>query len=77
MPDLSRQEHTRIRRTSMNLDTDLVAQARDLLGTNGTTDTIHRALSEVVLRERRKRAAALRFDDLTPEALDELRRTRT
>jgi Arc/MetJ family transcription regulator len=61
----------------MNLDTELVAEARDVLGTSGTTDTVHRALSEVVLRQRRKRAASLRFDDLTPEALEELRRPRT
>jgi hypothetical protein len=61
----------------MNLDTGLVAEAREVLGTTGTTETIHRALSEVVLRARRKRAAALRFDDLTPEALEKVRRPRT
>jgi Arc/MetJ family transcription regulator len=65
-----------IRRTSMNLDTALVAQARGVLGTTGTTDTVHGALSEVVLRDRRRRAASLRFDDLTPEALQRLRRPR-
>lgn len=70
-------EHTNIHRTSMNLDTGLVAEAREVLGTTGTTETIHRALSEVVLRARRKRAAALRFDDLTPEALEKVRRPRT
>lgn len=77
MPGDDAIEHTKIRRTSMNLDTELVAEARDVLGTSGTTDTVHRALSEVVLRQRRKRAASLRFDDLTPEALEELRRPRT
>jgi hypothetical protein len=60
----------------MNLDTALVAQARDVLGTRGTTETVHRALSEVVLRDRRRRAASLRFDDLTPEELQRLRRPR-
>ena len=65
-----------IRRTSLNLDTRLVSEAREVLGTVGTTDTVHRALEDVVLRERRRRAAALRFDDLTPEELEQLRRWR-
>lgn len=57
----------------MNLDMDLVAEARDVLGSDGTTDTVHRALEEVVLRARRRAAAQLRFDDLDLEALRELR----
>jgi Arc/MetJ family transcription regulator len=56
---------------------DLVAQARDVLGTNGTTDTVHRALEDVVRRERPRELAAETFDDLTPDALDDLRRWRT
>jgi Arc/MetJ family transcription regulator len=68
--------HTKesVRRTSLNLDTALVQQARAVLGTAGTTDTVHRALEQVVLRERRRRAAALRFDDLTAGELEQLRR---
>lgn len=65
-----------IRRTSLNLDMELVAEARDVLETAGTTDTIHKALEEVVLRDRRRRAAKLRFDDLMPEDLDRLRHWR-
>lgn len=65
------------RRTSLNLDFDLVAQARDVLGTNGTTETIHRALAEAVRREHLRQLAADSFDDLSPEALAELRRWRT
>jgi Arc/MetJ family transcription regulator len=65
------------RRTSLNLDLDLVAEAREVLGTNGTTETVHRALAEVVRRERLRRLAEETFDDLTPEALTELRRWRT
>lgn len=57
----------------MNLDMDLVADAREVLGTDGTTETIHRALESVVLRERRRAAARLRFDDLDDEALAKLR----
>jgi Arc/MetJ family transcription regulator len=63
-----------IKRTSLNLDLDLVAEARGILGTAGTTDTVHRALREVVGDERLRRLAARSFDDLTPESLDDLRR---
>jgi len=65
------------RRTSLNLDIDLVAEARGILETKGTTDTIHRALADVVRRERLRRLAEERFEDLTPEALERLRATRT
>ena len=66
-----------IKRTSLNLDFDLVGQARDVLGSNGTTDTVHRALDEVVRREKLRRLAEERFEDLTPEALEQLRATRS
>ncbi len=66
-----------VKRTSLNLDVDLVAQAREVLGSNGTTDTIHRALEDVVRRERLRRLAAEPFEDLTPEALAELRKPRS
>lgn len=66
-----------VKRTSLNLEFELVAQAREVLGTNGTTDTIHRALEDVVRRERLRALAEERFEDLTPEALDQLRATRT
>lgn len=65
-----------IKRTSLNLDLDLVADARGVLGTSGTTDTVHEALREVVRRERLRRLAEWTFDDLTPEVLEELRRPR-
>lgn len=65
-----------IKRTSLNLDLELVAQARKLLGTNGTTDTVRRALEEVVRRERLRRLGEWTFEDLTPEVLAELRRWR-
>jgi hypothetical protein len=66
-----------IKRTSLNLELDLVAQAREILGTRGTTDTIHRALAEVVRREKLRALAEETFEELTPDALDRLRRTRT
>jgi len=66
-----------IKRTSINLEFDLVAAAREVLGSNGTTDTIHRALEDVVRREKLRRLAEREFEDLTPEALERLRATRT
>jgi len=51
-----------VKRTSLNLDLELVARARDVLGTNGTTDTVHRALDEIVKRRLREQLAAHVFD---------------
>jgi Arc/MetJ family transcription regulator len=34
--------------TTIDLDTELVREAAEALGTTGTTDTIHAALTEVV-----------------------------
>lgn len=58
---------TMVKRTSLNLDLDLVAKAREALGSNGTTDTIHRALEEVVRREKLRRLTEYDFSDLTEE----------
>ena len=66
-----------IKRTSLNLELELVAAAREVLGSNGTTDTIHRALDDVVRRDKLRRLAEEPFEDLTPEALERLRATRT
>ena len=65
---------TVVKRTNINLDIDLVQQAADELGTHRTTDTVHAALRDVVARARRARLARRDFADLTPEALDEMRR---
>lgn len=61
----------------MNLDRQLVAEAADVLGTRNATETVHAAMAEVVRIARRRRLADQEFDDLTPEALNELRRPRT
>jgi Arc/MetJ family transcription regulator len=66
-----------VKRTVMNLDLELVAEARGVLGTAGTTDTVHRALAEVVRQQRLRELAELRFENLEPGWLDELRRCRT
>ncbi len=70
--------HTRavVKRTSLNLEFDLVAEARAVLKTRGTTDTIHRALEEVVRQQRLRALAAERFEDLTDHALADLRAPR-
>lgn len=63
-----------VRRTNINLDTDLVDRAAAVLGTRRTTDTVHEALREVVARARRGRLAQRDFEDLTPEAVETMRR---
>jgi Arc/MetJ family transcription regulator len=62
--------------TTINLDQDLVQEARRVLGTSQTTETIHRALAEVVNREKRRRLLELDFPGLTAESLERLRRNR-
>jgi Arc/MetJ family transcription regulator len=66
-----------VKRTSLNLQTDLVAEARAVLGTRTTTDTVHRALAEVVRRRKLEELADWDFDHLEEEWLERLRRPRT
>lgn len=63
-----------VKRTNINLDMDLVADAARQLGTRRTTDTVHAALRDVIARGRRARLAQRDFEDLTPESLDAMRR---
>lgn len=65
-----------VRRTSVNLDFDLVNEAKEVLATKETTETIHRALREVVRQAKLRRLVARRFD-LAPEELERLRQPRT
>jgi Arc/MetJ family transcription regulator len=51
-----------IKRTSLNLDMSLVDEARDVLGTNGTTETVHKALAEVVRQDKLRRLTEMVFD---------------
>jgi Arc/MetJ family transcription regulator len=64
-----------VRRTTINLDSELVAQAREVLKAKNTTDTVHDALREVIRRERLRRLAE-RDWDMSLEDLKELRRSR-
>jgi hypothetical protein len=56
----------------MNLRLDLVDEVREILGTRGTTDTVHRALEEVVRREKLERLTGWTFEHLTDEELERL-----
>jgi Arc/MetJ family transcription regulator len=51
-----------VKRTSLNLDMSLVDEARRELGTNGITETVHRALDEVVRQAKLRRLVARTFD---------------
>jgi Arc/MetJ family transcription regulator len=62
-----------VKRTNINLDTELVAAAAAVLGTGQTTETVHAALRDVVQRAARQRLAARDFGDLTPQTLEQLR----
>ena len=63
-----------VRRTTINLDIELVTQARAVLATKNTTDTVHGALRDVIRRERLRRLTQRRWEWLTPERLQALRR---
>lgn len=65
-----------VRRTTINLDTELVAEAREVLKTRNTTDTVHDALRDVVRRERLKRLGEWDLEGLTLESIKEMRRSR-
>jgi Arc/MetJ family transcription regulator len=51
-----------IKRTSLNLDMSLVEEARDVLGTRGTTETVNQALAEVVRHDKLHRLTEMVFD---------------
>jgi Arc/MetJ family transcription regulator len=44
-----------VRKTTLDVDDDLVDQAARILGTSGLKATVDRALSEVIAREARER----------------------
>jgi Arc/MetJ family transcription regulator len=51
-----------IKRTSLNLDMSLVNEAREVLGTRGTTETVNKALAEVGRQAKLRRLVARTFD---------------
>jgi Arc/MetJ family transcription regulator len=44
-----------VRRTTLDIDEDMLGKAREILGTRGIKDTVDEALREVVRREAGKR----------------------
>jgi Arc/MetJ family transcription regulator len=66
-----------VRRTTINLDSELVADAREVLKTKNTTDTVHDALRDVIRRDRLRRLGEWDLGGLTLEDLEEMRRPRT
>ena len=66
-----------VKRTSVDLDMELVGEAAQALGTGRTTETVHAALRDVIRRKRLHKLAQRDFPDLTLEALEEMRRPRT
>ncbi len=62
-----------VKRTTINLDMELVAQARGVLEARNTTATVHAALREVVRRDRLRRLAEREWEWLTPERLRAMR----
>jgi Arc/MetJ family transcription regulator len=63
------------RRTSINLDFDLVDEAKRVLGISETTETIHRSLQAVVRQARLQRLAERRFDLGESESVNREART--
>jgi Arc/MetJ family transcription regulator len=63
--------------TTLNIDTELLAEAQEVLGTTQATEAIHRALAEVVNRQKRRQLASLTIPGLTLESIEESRRGRT
>lgn len=62
-----------VRRTTLDIDEDMLAKAREILGTRGVKDTVDEALREVVRREAGKRLMAWlkENEDLrNPEIMD-------
>jgi hypothetical protein len=63
-----------VRRTSMNLDLELVERAKAELGTKSTTETVHAALFEIVRRARIQRLLEITsevFSEPPPEGYED------
>lgn len=67
----------RMKRTTINLDIDLLDEASDALGTSRMTETVHAAMSDVVRRRKLEALTRLEFPGMSLEKLEELRRPRS
>jgi len=62
--------------TTLNLDHQLVDRAKAALGTSTTTETLHRALEEVINMDRRRRLLEFDLSELSREGVDTMRKPR-
>ena len=62
-----------MRRTTLNLDSGLVAEAQEALGARSQTEAIRMALAHVVRQQRLDALAGRTFPDLTTDLLARLR----
>lgn len=67
----------RVKRTTINLDRDLVDEASEALGTPRLVETVHAAMADVVRRQKLRQLAEQDFPDLSLEKIKELRRPRS
>ena len=67
----------KLHRTTINVPEDILVQAQEAFGTRSPTVAIRRALEEAVARHHRQRLLEMDWSDLTPEAVDEMRRPRS
>lgn len=58
-----------VTKTALNIDTEKVRRAAEVLGTKGTTATIDAALTEIIAREARARLLE-RMKSMTDEEAD-------
>ena len=58
-----------VTKTALNIDTDKVQRAAEVLGTKGTTATIDAALTEIIARDARARLLE-RMQSMTDEEAD-------
>jgi len=66
-----------VKRTTVNLDQDLVREAGEALGTSRMTDTLHEAMRDVIRRRNLEALTKERFEDLTLEELQRMRQGRS
>jgi Arc/MetJ family transcription regulator len=66
----------RVKRTTINLDLDLLDEASDALGTARMTDTVHAAMADVVRRRKLEELTRMEFPGMDLEKLEEMRRPR-
>lgn len=63
-------------RTTLNLPIDLLAEAQEAVGTSSPTVAVITALEELVAQRHLRELLEMDLPDLTPEALEAMRRPR-